>query len=93
MVLGTVRPRGQLEQLVGGLRYVYRAGQQDALTVGADYLALVVGILVGWSRHVAVRQGWQRTGLAYFHLRVVELLFAVGYVFSVSGTSNVARFV
>lgn len=78
--LGAVRPRRQLQQLVGRLGDVYGAGQK-VLAVRSDDLALVLRIFVRGSCHVTMRHGWRRAAVvqAYFYFCVVELFFAVRY--------------
>lgn len=78
--LGAVRPRRQLQQLVGRLGDVDGAGQQ-VLAVRADDLALVLGILVRGPGHVAMRHSRRRAAVVQAHLDfgVVELFLTVWY--------------
>lgn len=81
--LGTVGPRRQFEKLVGRLGDGDGAAE-NRLTIGADNLTLVVGVLVGRTGHVAMGERWQWAGFAHLHLGVVEFLFALGDVVSIS---------
>ena len=64
----------QLKKLVWTL-WDRSGPEQKGLSHVAYQLALVVGILVRWTGHVAVRQGWWGTGRSEFDFGVVEFFF------------------